>query len=105
MPDHAHMILTPLTDETQRMIFRLTEIMKVIKGASSHAINRQLHSNGPVWQEESFDHVLRSAESLDAKIDYILQNPVRKGIVRVASQYPWSWSEPVKSACPDMVNS
>jgi REP element-mobilizing transposase RayT len=96
MPDHAHMILTPLTDETQRMIFRLPEIMKAIKGASSHAINRQLHSNGAVWQEESFDHVLRSAESLDAKIDYILQNPVRKRLVKIANEYPWSWSKAIE---------
>jgi hypothetical protein len=71
--------------------------MKAIKGASSHAINRRLHSQQTIWQEESFDHVLRSSENLDAKIDYILQNPVRAGLVRVASQYPWSWKKPVES--------
>src|SRR5438128_11829613 len=47
------------------------------------------------WQEESFDHVLRSSESLDAKIDYVLQNPVRKGLVRIAREYPWSWRKPM----------
>ena len=98
MPDHVHLILTPLTDEVERAIFRLPGIMKAIKGASSHAINRQLRSHETIWQEESFDHVVRSSESLDAKIDYILQNPVRAGLVKIASEYPWSWRRPIESA-------
>ncbi len=97
MPDHAHMILTPLTDERGRRIFSLPEIMKAIKGTSSHAINRKLGAHEVIWQEESFDHVLRSSESLDAKVDYILQNPVRAGLVNVARDYPWSWRNPVES--------
>src|SRR5256885_14134617 len=35
------------------------------------------------------------SESLDAKIDYVLQNPVRKGLVRIAREYPWSWRKPM----------
>lgn len=97
MPDHVHLILTPLTDEIRRRVFPLHEIMKAIKGASSHAINRRLRSHEAIWQEESFDHVLRSSESLDAKIDYILQNPVRAGLVDVASEYPWSWRKPIEN--------
>ena len=41
MPDHVHLILTPLTDESHRTITSLVEIMKAIKGASSHIINRR----------------------------------------------------------------
>ena len=97
MPDHAHMILTPLLDQVGQRIFPLSEIMKAIKGASSHAINQRLGSHEAIWQEESFDHVLRSSESLDAKMDYILQNPVRAGLVRIAGEYPWSWRKMVES--------
>jgi REP element-mobilizing transposase RayT len=97
MPDHAHMILTPLVDEVGRRMFPLPEIMKALKGTSSHAINRRLGAHDVLWQEESFDHVLRSSESLDAKIDYILQNPVRAGLVSVASEYRWSWRKPIES--------
>ena len=97
MPDHAHLILTPLTAEIGRRMFPLSEIMKAIKGTSSHAINRRLRTHEVIWQEESFDHVLRSSESLDAKIEYILQNPVRAGLVNVASEYPWSWRKPIES--------
>src|SRR2546422_4881500 len=73
----------------------MRKVAKAIKGTSAHSINRKLHSHEAVWQEESFDHVLRSSESLDAKIDYVLQNPVRKGLVRIASEYPWSWRKPM----------
>ena len=44
-----------------------------------------------VWQEESFDHVLRCSEGLDAKVEYVLQNPVRKGLVADWREYPWNW--------------
>src|SRR3989442_5025296 len=73
----------------------MRKVAKAIKGTSTHAIDRKLHSHEAVWQEESFDHVLRSSESLDAKIDYVLQNPVRKGLVRIAREYPWSWRKPI----------
>ena len=77
MPDHVHLILTPLTDEIGRRIFPLPEIMKAIKGTSSHTVSRRLDSHEAVWQEGTFDHVQQSDESLDTKIAYILQNPVR----------------------------
>ena len=55
MPDHVHMILTPLEDRDRMMISSLSEIMKGIKGTAAHAINRRLGRKGPVWLEESFD--------------------------------------------------
>ena len=81
MPDHVHVILTPLIDVSRRAVISLVEIMKAIKGASSHAINRRLGTHVAIWQEESFDRVVHSSESVDAKVAYILENPVRKGLV------------------------
>lgn len=105
MPEHVHMVLTPLIDEVRARIVPLPEIMKGIKGTSSHAIDRRLANHDAIWQEESFDRVLRSSESLDAKIDYILQNPVRVGLVAIASDYPWSWCKPLESPYAPAVNS
>jgi putative transposase len=67
MPDHVHMILTPLLDEARGEFFSLVEIMRTIKSASAHLINRGLRRQGTVWQEESFDRVLRASEKVDAK--------------------------------------
>src|SRR5712692_10473554 len=52
-----------------------------IKGTSTLLIDRELGRRGRVWQTESFDRVLRSSQSLDAKPAYILDNPVRAGLV------------------------
>jgi REP element-mobilizing transposase RayT len=59
MPDHVHVILTPSIDENRRVVVSLVEIMKAMKGASSHAINRHLGSHATIWQEESFDRIVR----------------------------------------------
>ena len=94
MPDHVHMILTPLVDRQRRQIFSLIQIMQGIKGSSARAINQKMGHHRPVWQEESFDHVLRSSEGLDAKVEYVLQNPVRRGLVGNWQEYRWAWQRP-----------
>ena len=93
MPDHVHMIFTPMVNMEALEVYSLDEIMDAIKGASAHRINRALGRKGRVWQPESFDHVLRSSESLDSKIEYLLENPERQGLVSRASDYPWLWTK------------
>jgi len=90
----VHIIFTPLINEQRRLVVSMAEIMKGIKGASAHAINQRLDRHGTIWQEESFDHVLRSAESLDQKIAYVLENPVRRGLVSDWRDYRWLWYQP-----------
>jgi REP element-mobilizing transposase RayT len=105
MPDHVHIILTPLIDEKGHEIVSLVEIMRAVKGSSGRAINQRMGRHGAVWQEESFDHVLRASENLDAKIDYVLENPVRKGLVRDWRQYPWAWQSSEQAAAEMTVRS
>src|SRR5260370_14182273 len=81
MPDHAHLILTPGIDETRHRVMPLFEIMQAIKGASARKINQRLECHGAIWQEESFDRVLRSAEDNYAKVMYVLENPIRRRLV------------------------
>jgi putative transposase len=89
MPDHVHLVLTPLYDESA--FFSVAEIMQGIKSASAHRINRLLNRSGQVWQRESFDRVLRREESIHAKVEYMVQNPVRAGLVNTAREYQWLW--------------
>ena len=88
MPDHVHMIFTPLNDDIGNP-FGLAEIMNGIKGTSAHSINKSLNRRGPVWQREFFDHVLRSDEGIHSKAQYICENPVRRGLVAEVDDYPW----------------
>jgi len=90
MPDHVHLLLTPLRDLDGNP-HSLVEILQGIKSASAHSLNRVLGRSGPVWQEESFDHVLRGEESFEEKLEYIRQNPVRRGLVTRPEDYPWLW--------------
>ena len=94
MPEHVHLLLTPLRDANGD-VFCLRDILKGIKGASARRVNQLLDCSGPVWQEESFDYVIRCWESLQQKIDYIRQNPVRRGLVKTPEEYPWLWTESV----------
>jgi REP element-mobilizing transposase RayT len=104
MPDHVHMIFTPLVNLEAREVYSLGEIMDAIKGASAHKINRQLGRTGKVWQTESFDRVLRSSEKLDEKIQYTLHNPVRQGLVSACAEYRWLWyRKPGNPYQPDLL--
>ena len=91
MPEHVHLMLTPLIDLRRQRVYALPEILDAIKGASSHMINKRRGSRGTVWQDESFDHVLRSSESLDQKIQYVMENPVRRGLAADSTRYRWLW--------------
>jgi len=77
MPDHVHLICTPYE-------LRLWMLLQAIKGSSSHRIKHIL--SPPNWQDESFDHILRSGESARAKAEYIINNPARKGLVATADE-------------------
>ena len=90
MPTHVHLLFWALRDATGWPI-PLVDIMQSLKGSSAHSLNKLLRKSGPVWDEESFDHVLRSDESWQQKREYIRQNPVRAGLVRRPEDYPWLW--------------
>jgi len=90
MPDHVHLLLSPRRN-LEGWPYPLVAILQCLKSVTAHRINKLLHVSGPVWQEESFDHVLRSDESLKEKCEYIRQNPVRKGLVARPENYQWLW--------------
>jgi REP-associated tyrosine transposase len=94
MPDHTHVLFRPLLDDSN-CPYALADILGRMKGYAGYHINKKSGRSGPVWQDESFDHVLRSDEKLDACIEYIRMNPVRAGLVPVPELYEWLWIAPV----------
>ena len=90
MPDHAHVILTVSPNEPELNV-DLSSVMKAMKGVSARRINELLCRTGHVWQDESFDHVIRDSERSRAKIEYVCANPVRAGLVSSPDEYPWLW--------------
>lgn len=92
MPNHVHLLLTPQLDESGYPC-PLQKIMQRIKSVSAHTVNRILSSNGPVWQEESFDTMVRSDMDFDEKLKYIEQNPDRAGLTKAGGTYRWLWKK------------
>lgn len=90
MPDHVHVIYSALRRQ-DGWEFTLPEIMKAIKGKSARLINLALNRRGSVWQEEFFDHVLRSNDRVVDRVEYVCQNPVRAGLTAIESGYRWIW--------------
>jgi putative transposase len=83
MPNHVHLLITPHVP-----IRRLT---KGLKGTSSQVANSILHRKGNLfWQDESFDHWIRTSTEFDRIRTYIEFNPVSAGLVTRPQDWPWS---------------
>ena len=83
MPDHCHLLIRPKPD------YDLPRVMKGIKGVSARLINQSRGTKGSVWQDESLDRIMRDEDEAIEKARYILENPVRAGLVDRASDYPF----------------
>jgi len=55
-------------------------------------IECRCHRDEPLWQDGYHERVLRDEETTRQVIDYMLNNPVRAGLVQNAIDYPFSWS-------------
>jgi putative DNA methylase len=83
MPNHVHMLVSPHVP--------LPELTKTLKSFSAKRANQALGLTGnPFWQEESYDHLVRSQREVERIRLYIEYNPVRAGLVREARDYRWS---------------
>ena len=68
MPNHVHVVVAPFGEHL------LSSIIHSWKSFTSNRINVVLGRRGAFWQKESFDHIVRSAESLQKFREYIEAN-------------------------------
>lgn len=89
MPDHLHFFVMPSVREAS-----LSKYLQAFRSL----VTRQLRPMGfpyPLWQREFFDHLLRADESYEQKWQYVLENPIRHGLVARAED--WSFQGEI---CP-----
>ena len=67
----------------------LTEILQSVKGFSAREINRRLGRAGPLWQAESYDHIVRDGDALERIQGSIRANPEKAGLPRGQGFQPW----------------
>ena len=82
MPDHVHFIAALKSGE-------LSQLMQSMKGYTSRQINMLLHLKGSFWQSTYHEHAVRKDEDLNEVVLYILNNPVRAGLVADFHDYPF----------------
>lgn len=88
MPNHVHLIVA-LPDNAPPLV----KTLQLLKGYSSFQINKLLGLSGAFWQAESFDHVVRPGE-LGRIVSYVLENPVKAGLIDVWQKWPYSYLAP-----------
>ena len=88
MPDHCHLVFELRDGAT------LADVMQLLKGRSSHAINRVMGRRGALWQRGFYEHLVRSPDEGYAAWWYVLNNPVRRGWVTRWEDYPHTYTVP-----------
>jgi REP element-mobilizing transposase RayT len=96
MPDHAHVLVEGTTATSD-----LCRFVKRMKQRSGQLFSRQWGER--LWQEGYFERVLRAGDDARAVARYILENPVRAGLVKTPADYTllgsgvWTLSELLES--------
>jgi putative transposase len=84
MPDHLH-VLCRLGNADQTL--------GVVVGSFKSFTTREswgLGHDGSLWQERFYDHVVRRSEDGRAIAQYIVDNPIREGLIQENEEYAWS---------------
>lgn len=84
MPDHLHVLLSPADSGAE-----LRDWLKRFKGFTSRECGK-LGTSGPLWQRSAHDHICRRGETAETVLDYIVNNPVRGGLVEKWEDWPWT---------------
>ena len=83
MANHVHILISPW--------MRIRAITREQKGLAANSSNRILQRTGErFWQDESFDHWVRSEAQFLRIKNYIEHNPVKAGLVLKPEDWPWS---------------
>ena len=81
MPDHLHMLVS----------FSMTPGMQDVIRNWKHWTSESV---GIQWQRGFFDHRIRNVHEYEEKAAYNRMNPVRKGLVVMATDWPHVWEVP-----------
>jgi len=69
MPNHVHVLVRPLKEH------KLSGILHSWKSFTTHEVRKMRGKTGTLWQDESFDHIVRNEHELEKYARYIEENP------------------------------
>jgi putative transposase len=73
----------------------LNVIMQSLKGWTAWRSNRALGRKGAFWERESYDHVVRDDVEFHRIVRYVLNNPVKAGLVKERREWKWSYRQEI----------
>ncbi len=82
MPNHVHVLIEVMNES-------LSRIIKSWKSFTAHQANKLLGRYGPFWGPDYYDRYVRDEKHFDAVINYIIQNPIKAGLVASIEEWPW----------------
>lgn len=82
MPDHLHLLVAGKRENSN-----LKQFISLFKQKSGFEFKRRYHKK--LWHLSYYDHILRKSEDIETVSRYILNNPVRKGLVESFAEYPY----------------
>jgi putative transposase len=89
MPDHVHLLIG--LGESKSLSRSMADFSKF----TAAKINLIRLRDGSIWQKGFYDRrIRRSAEKCPELLEYIHQNPVRKGLCSNVSEWSWSTAHP-----------
>lgn len=85
MPDHVHLLLAGKEQYSD-----IKRCVDSFKQKSGYWLYKNLSEFK--WQKDYYDHILRKEEEIKTQIDYILNNPIRAGLVEEWRNYKFKGS-------------
>ena len=85
MPDHLHLLIESQADDSDARRF-----IKAAKQYSGFLFKKAFGSQ--LWQRYGYERTLRDEEATLGVVRYIVENPLRAGIVQSVKDYPFAGS-------------
>jgi putative transposase len=92
MSNHVHLIITPL-EISKDNFYSLGQIMHTIKSYSANRIQSDGGLKNNIWLDEKYDRIIRNHDELMEEMSYIINNPVKDGIVKKPEDHKWLYLE------------
>jgi putative transposase len=85
MPDHLHLLAEGESEDSDCLRF-------IARAKQFSGFHYKAEFNHRLWQRYGFEHTLRDEEAAVSVARYVLENPVRAGLVVCIQDYPFSGS-------------
>jgi putative transposase len=97
LPDHLHMMIT-LPENDSDYSLRIREIKRLFTRRYTASVGEVAFRNysridkkeATIWQRRFWEYTIRDEQDYENHFNYIHYNPVKHGLVKNVSSWPWS---------------